>query len=983
MGLATALAMGLSLVTVQSAAADEIGGETFMGATIDQSKWYGGPYTENDPTGWACLTASTATPKPLEGCQKHDGMPPPDAPGKGALRLTSNKKLQNGYAISKNAVPTKDGLKFSIDFGIYQPGEPNDPADGIALMLLDGGAEMPKKSGKNGSGLGYVGIKGGYVGVGLDVYGNFTDSHNDAGAEGGLSDRTGNSITIRGAEATKNAMIATYKSGRRLAPSGAKTREEARRTATLELSKEGVMRVFIDFHDGQPPREVIEPVDIHSIKGQPAVPDSLRIGFSASTGNSTAIHELWGGKVETLGPDLSTKVEANGTVKAGEPAEFTMTTSNNKAAGPTNGEVTTTQTFPEGIKPVSASGDGWTCTVEGQTVTCKRPGDGAGALKPGESFPPVLVKTEVAKDAKGDKEITSQATTPGESQPKPETSPVSITPAKGPDLTVTTKPKGDVTAGEPAEYTIDVANKPEAGPTDGEVKVVRTFPAGVKPTEAAGPGWKCAIDGQTVTCTRPGTGADVLNPGKNYPPITVKTAVDGAAAGELEGTTQVTTPSSPNTTPVKDTTTVKPAPAKGPNLSVVTQPVGDVVAGQPAKFVIGVANAPDAGPTTGEVKVVRTFPAGVKPIKASGSGWDCKVDGQTVTCTRPGTGADVLNPGRSYPPITVETAVDKGASGELTGTTQAGTNGQVSKEPVKDTVSVVPASTKEPDLTVVTKPQGEVVAGRPATFHVDVSNAADAGPTHAVVTVKRTFPDGVVPKVALGAGWDCKIDGQTVTCTRPGTGEDALQPGKQYPSIKVTTAVAADAPESGEGTTTVTTEGDPDGDKGVPDTITITPGETTPGGSVSCYGGTARISLKPGLGIGDKLQNFTGSGTSGGCTSNGSSLQPTSVEISYNASGNGSCFPSKGIPNGTMTGVMRWTVNGKVVTSKVEGRARFSMWGSDFDGVVTDGAYKGMKVHGTAEWDIASTIIPGTAQCILGGHTEASGTWAKVTVSEG
>ncbi|MDG4859865.1 hypothetical protein P8605_17185 [Streptomyces sp. T-3] len=1369
MGLVTAMTMGLSLVTVQPAAADVIANESFTGVTIDQNKWYGGPYTANDPTGWACLTASTAEPKPLEGCQKHEGMPPPDKPGEGALRLTSNKTFQNGYAISKNAIPTKDGLKFTIDYAIYKPGATKVPADGIALMLLDGGAPMPVKSGKNGSGLGYVGIQGGYLGVGFDVYGNFTSVGHEA--EGGLAERTPNSVTVRGAQSTKNAMIATYKSGRRWAPSGATNRQEARRTVTLELSREGMLKVLVNFHDGQPVREVIEPVDIHKIKGQPPVPENLRIGFSASTGDSTSIHELWGGKVETLGPNLSTKVEPKGTVKPGQPAEFTMTTSNDQLAGPTNGEITTTQTFPEGVKPVSAEGDGWKCTVEGQTVTCKHPGD--PALKPGESLPPVTVKTEVAKDATGPKEVTSQASTPGAEPSKPVSSPfditkgpdltvtttpkgqvvagepaeyqidvgnkpdagptngevkvvrtfpegikpvsaagqgwtcdiagqtvtctrpgtgddvlqpgrnyppisvktdvdkgakgqlegttqvttpsspdttptkdtttvkptpvkdpdltvttkpkgqvvagepaeyqidvankpdagptngevkvvrtfpegikpvsaegtgwkcdiagqtvtctrpgtgddvlepgkqyppinvktevdkgatgelegttqvttscacspsttptkdtstvhpapvkvpdltvttkpkgevvagkpaayqidvankpdagptdgevrvvrtfpegikpveaagqgwtcdvagqtvtcarpgvgtdvlkpgrqyppinvktevdkgatgelegttqvttpsspnttpvkdtTTVTPVKGPDLTVTTKPKGDVVAGEPAEYQIDVANKPDAGPTDGEVKVVRTFPKGIKPVAASGDGWTCTIAGQTVTCTRPGTGSDVLEPGKNYPPINVKTEVDKGATGELEGTTQVTTPGSSSTTPTTDTTTVKPAPVKEPNLSVLTKPVGDVVAGQPAKFAIGVSNAPDAGPTTGEVKVVRTFPEGIKPMNATGTGWKCAVSGQTVTCTRP----DVLVPGGSYPSITVETEVDKGAKGELTGTTEAGTPGQAPKTPVKDTVSVTPASAKEPNLSVVTKPQGEVVAGKPATFHIDVSNAADAGPTHDVVTATRTFPEGVVPKVALGAGWDCKIAGQTVTCTRPGSGEDALQPGNQYPSIKVTTAVDDNASGTGEGTTGVDTKGDPDGDKPVKDTVTITPGDDSTNGGVTCYGGMARINIKPGLGIGDKLQTFTGTGTSAGCKSDGSNPAPSSVEISYTATGIGSCHPSNGIKDGKMTGVMTWYVDGKAVKSKVEGRARFAMWGADFDGVITEGKYKGMKVHGTAEWDIASTVLPGTAACLLGGQTVATGAWSHVTVSQG
>ncbi|MDG4861158.1 hypothetical protein P8605_23785 [Streptomyces sp. T-3] len=669
LGIATVVALGLSLVAPQSAAAEEIASESFTGATVDQTKWYGGPYTANDPTGWGCLTASTAEPKPLEGCQKHEGMPAPDKAGEGALRLTSNKAFQNGYAISRQPIPSTAGMKFSIDFGIYKPGRSGVPADGISLMLLDGKAEMPKRSGKNGSGLGYVDIEGGYLGIGLDVYGNYTAEGN--GAAGGLPGRTPNSITVRGAKSVNNPLVATYKSNRLLAPEGAQNRQEARRTAIVEISKAGVVSVSIDFHDGRPIRDVIEPVDLHTIKGQPAVPESFRIGVAASTGDSTSVHELWNGKIESLSPSLSTKVVPKGPVNAGAPAEFEMTTSNDKLAGPTTGEVVTTQTFPEGVKPVAASGDGWKCEIAGQTVTCKRPGTGADALKPGESYPPVLVKTEVAGDAKGDKDITSQVTTPGSPDTKPATNTFTVTPAKGPDLTVTTKPTGDVVGGKPASYTVEVANKPTAGPTNGEVKVVRTFPEGIKPISAVGDGWDCKIAGQTVTCKRPGTGSDVLNPGKNYPPISIGTEVDDAAKGQLEGSTEVTTPEQQTTGPVKDTTTVKPAPAKDPELSVVTKPKGDVVQGQPAAFTIDVSNAADAGPTRSTTRVTRTFPDGVTPTKASGDGWKCAIGGQTVTCIR----EDVLQPGKQFPTINVETKVDRDAEGQIEGATSVSTSG--------------------------------------------------------------------------------------------------------------------------------------------------------------------------------------------------------------------------------------------------------------------------------------------------------------------
>ncbi|MER5883970.1 hypothetical protein ABT160_09090 [Streptomyces sp. NPDC001941] len=692
LGLATAVALGLSLAAPMAAAASPVGDgpqpkgdiavEAFTGATVDETKWFSASDGPNDPTGWGCLTAATGTPKPLGACR---GGAVGDKAGDGALRLTDNGTNQNGFVVTRQAIPSNQGLKFTIDFAAYNSSTMDKgDADGISLMLLDGSAPMPSKSGRYGGGLGYTGIEGGYIGVGLDEWGNFGTTGFGAG---GSSTRQENSITVRGATSQGNPLVNTYQSNRRLSVPTAKTRKEAVRTARVELSPAGVLTVSVDFHDGRGFKDVIEPTDIRSIKGQPAVPATVRLGLSAGTGDYTNIHELWNGKVETLDPHLSTNVTPDGPVTAGGNANFTVTTTNDKNAGPTNGTVTTTHTFPEGVTPVAASGDGWKCSIVKQTVTCTRPGSGSDALGPDKSYPPVHIKTKVDGDAEGVKPIQSTTETPNDT-PRESTDLVEVTPAKAPDLTVTTKPVGDVVGGQNAAFTIDVANNKDAGPTQGEVKVVRTFPEGITPVTAVGDGWKCAIAGQTVTCTRPGKGADALNPGDSYPTINVGTTVDDKAKGPLTGTTQVTTPKN-NAAPVKDTVTVKPAPVKDPNLTVSVRPEGDVVAGKPATFNITVSNKEGAGPTRDEVTVVRTFPKGVTPKTAAGDGWKCSINGQVVTCTRPGKGADALDGGKSFPVIKVVTAVDRNVEGPVEGTTVVDTPGDPnSGTPVKDTTIV-------------------------------------------------------------------------------------------------------------------------------------------------------------------------------------------------------------------------------------------------------------------------------------------------------
>ncbi|WP_329119893.1 lectin-like domain-containing protein [Streptomyces sp. NBC_01465] len=684
LGLVTAAAVGLGLVAPQAASARELGNEAFSGASVDGSKWFSSSEGADDPSGWACLTAAAGDSGPLKACP---GGAVGDAAGKGALRLTGNKKNQNGFVVSQNAVPANAGLRLTADFAEYAS-KSVKPADGIAIMLLDGAASMPKTAGKFGGGLGYTGITGGYLGIGLDTYGNFiTKGFGDGGNESG--DRAPNSITVRGATSVKNPYISNYPSKRSLDVASAGSRQEAVRTVRVELSTAGRLSVAIDFHDGDGMENKIDSFDLNTIKNQPKMPSSLRIGLASGTGDYNEIHEIWNAKVESLDPKLSTKTVADGPVVAGQDATFTMTTDNDPTAGPTAEEVTTVQTFPKGITPTAASGDGWKCTVVGQTVTCKRPGTGADALQPAKSYPPVKVTTKTDASIKGDVPVTSSVSDADGKQQTPSTDLITVSPAKDPSLVVTAKPVGEVVGGQNATYQVDVTNKPDAGVTNGEVKVVRTFPAGITPVTAVGDGWTCDIAGQTVTCTRPGTGADALNAGSGYPPISIGTKVDEGAKGDLTGTTTASAGGNPGT-PVKDTTTVKPAPVKDPSLSVEVKPEGKVVAGNPATFGITVSDAPTAGPTRDEVTVTRTFPAGVTPKSASGDGWKCSVNGQTVTCSRPGTGADALQPGKSYPPIKVVTDVDGKANGQLEGTTSVGTAGDPNSDnKVTDTFVVV------------------------------------------------------------------------------------------------------------------------------------------------------------------------------------------------------------------------------------------------------------------------------------------------------
>jgi len=92
-----------------------------------------------------------------------------------------------------------------------------------------------------------------------------------------------------------------------------------------------------------------------------------------------------------------------------------------------------------------------------------------------------------------------------------------------------------------------------------------------------------------------------------------------------------------------------------PFLSLVKTHVGNFSPGQQnATYTITVSNAAGAAPTSGLVTVTDSLPLGLTPVAMSGSGWTC----QSTNCTR----SDVLNPGASYPAITMTVNVAMNAT---------------------------------------------------------------------------------------------------------------------------------------------------------------------------------------------------------------------------------------------------------------------------------------------------------------------------------
>lgn len=241
-----------------------------------------------------------------------------DPEGNGVLRLTNNSTNQAAFVIYNQPFASNAGLSITFDFFAYngtgtQGATPG--GDGISFFLIDGVA-TPATAGAFGGSLGYAqknvdgiaGLVGGYLGIGLDEFGNFAnpkdfDSQPTDQRNGGPG-LTPDAVTVRG-QGDGTAALGTDNYGY-IATSGTlaggidevntTVREDAARRARIDITPTGILSVKIDlnndgdFADADEAPTALSNINIVAENG--GVPASFKFGFASSTGNATNVHEV-------------------------------------------------------------------------------------------------------------------------------------------------------------------------------------------------------------------------------------------------------------------------------------------------------------------------------------------------------------------------------------------------------------------------------------------------------------------------------------------------------------------------------------------------------------------------------------------------------------------------------------------------------------------------------------------------------------------
>ncbi|MDM5094066.1 DUF6701 domain-containing protein [Aeromonas rivipollensis] len=218
----------------------------------------------------------------------------------GRLGMTEASTRQSTSATYQRLFPAANNL-VTIEFDQYAHG--GNGADGMAVVLSD--ARVTPQPGAFGGPLGYGfkpgvnGFAGGWLGVGIDEYGNFS-------GEGGATNkgRRKQSVAVRGSGSGTSGYNylkgtcnngADNASGNCLSPtvdSGSDSNRPHRYRLTIDSRIGGQSLVKVERNTGGGYSTLIDSFNAATQSGQAAIPENLLLSLTGSTGDATNAHQI-------------------------------------------------------------------------------------------------------------------------------------------------------------------------------------------------------------------------------------------------------------------------------------------------------------------------------------------------------------------------------------------------------------------------------------------------------------------------------------------------------------------------------------------------------------------------------------------------------------------------------------------------------------------------------------------------------------------
>jgi hypothetical protein len=290
-----------------------------------------------------------------------------DVAGSGWLRLTAAVNNEKGLALNGgSSFPGNQPVVVRFNYVSWG----GTGADGMTLFLYDSSTVAPMAGAFTGGGLGYCGGAGGYLAIGLDEYGNFSNPADRCTSASGGPGLRPESLVIRGPESSTNAWVATTSISGGIDNPHVASRPSPK---TVQLILTPAVAPAVGY---------TITAQFQSASGQAfqtlfsnmafayAPPANLSVGFSGSTGGSNNNHELQG-LVAATPDDLQVTVTGPASVLQGSSVTYGVTVTNNGNNALDTGNAPTVVD----ILPASITGATWTCAGAGG-ATCDASGSG-------------------------------------------------------------------------------------------------------------------------------------------------------------------------------------------------------------------------------------------------------------------------------------------------------------------------------------------------------------------------------------------------------------------------------------------------------------------------------------------------------------------------------------------------------------------------------------------------------------------------------
>ncbi|MFI5927686.1 fibronectin type III domain-containing protein [Micromonospora sp. NPDC051543] len=438
-------------------------------------------------TNAACLSAAgNSTIGPLLSCTTST-----DPQGAGKLRLTPATINRQGGVFGAVSVPTSQGLHLT--FNTYQYGGSNPGADGLAFALAavdPANPRSPATLGQSGGSLGYsaafngvsAGLSNGYLGIGLDVFGNFSSStYQGTGCTNPpyistTGGRVPGQVVIRGPGRNSVGYCAINSTAGSTSAPALALRASTRAASVVPVevvinttgspyttdtgitTPAGQYRVrFTPVGGSARTLEGALPVVSPSLYPSPTwlnangYPRQLAFGWVGSTGSVTDFHEVDEARAVTFNqvPDLNVSQTSSvgASPQPGDPVTYSITAGVDAGTAET-APISVTQTVPAGVTPRGAFGTGWVCGLpSGQTITCT---NSNGPFAGGTSLPPITVVATVTGSGVTPALIQTATVATSSSidaNPGLSTSTTPVAPASAPSSVTVTPTQGSISGG--------------------------------------------------------------------------------------------------------------------------------------------------------------------------------------------------------------------------------------------------------------------------------------------------------------------------------------------------------------------------------------------------------------------------------------------------------------------------------------------------------------------------------------------------------